>query len=110
MGTAQPTLRLADGTRLLGTFEETVGEQLVISDAVQPDGSHQVQLLAHTDKRITFRRAAAPAGTAATDEEVLAGTTEGGSEACGTPLPPAEAMDASTAGQQQQQQLEGGAT
>lgn len=109
METTQPTLRLADGTRLLGTFEQTVGEQLVLSDAVQQDGSHRVQLLAHTDKRITFRRAQAAEGAALTEEEGPAGTTEGGSEAVGR-AGAAEAMDGPTTGieqlQQQQQQQE----
>lgn len=53
---AQPVLQLADGTRLAGAFEETVGTQLILADAVQPDGSHKPQLVAHTDKRIVFSR------------------------------------------------------
>lgn len=53
-------LQLAEGSRLVGAFEETVGTQLVLSDAVSSDGSHRVELVAHTDKRITFHKAPAP--------------------------------------------------
>ncbi|KAL4433812.1 hypothetical protein ABPG75_000253 [Micractinium tetrahymenae] len=104
METAQPTLQLADGTRLLGAFEETIGEQLVLSDATQPDGSHRVQLLAHTDKRITFRQAAPPAGTAAADEAAATAATGGGTEEGGAALS-AQGMDVeATASQEEQEQ------
>lgn len=56
METQQPCLRLPDGSRLVGAFEETVGSQLVLADMLGPDGSHRVELVGHTDKRITFRR------------------------------------------------------
>ena len=64
METLHPVLQLADGTRLVGRFEETVGTQLILADAVQQggDGSHSVRLVGHTDKRITFAAAAAAAG------------------------------------------------
>ncbi|KAI3434600.1 hypothetical protein D9Q98_002668 [Chlorella vulgaris] len=55
METQQPTLQLADGTRLVGAFSETVGTQLVLADsATGIGGGHRVELLAHTDKRISF--------------------------------------------------------
>ncbi|PRW57896.1 general transcription factor 3C polypeptide 6-like [Chlorella sorokiniana] len=56
METQQPCLRLPDGSRLVGAFEETVGSQLVLADTLGPDGSHRVELVGHTDKRITFSR------------------------------------------------------
>lgn len=59
METAQPALQLADGTRLVGAFEETVGTQLVLADTLGADGSHRVELVAHTDKQLCFTRPAA---------------------------------------------------
>lgn len=59
METEQPILQLADGTRLVGAFEETVGTQLVLADTLAADGSHRVELVAHTDKRLCFSRPAA---------------------------------------------------
>ena len=61
MDSAQPVLQLADGTRLLGAFEEAVGTHLVLADTVSSDGSHRVELVGHTDKRLVFRREAAMA-------------------------------------------------
>lgn len=65
MGTQQPVLQLADGTRLVGAFEESVGTQLVLADTAMGDGSHRVQLVCHTDKRICFSKAPVAAGEAA---------------------------------------------
>jgi hypothetical protein len=56
MDTPQPTLRLADGTLLVGSFEETVGTQVVLSGPAPGSSSHQVQLLGHTDRSIHFRK------------------------------------------------------
>ena len=56
METSEPVLELPDGTVLVGRFEETVGTQLIFGDEVMTDGSHQVQLVCHTDKRIVFTK------------------------------------------------------
>lgn len=64
MDTLQPSLVLPDGTRLVGAFEETIGTQLLLADTVTADGSHRVELVGHTDKRITFARPQAEAEAA----------------------------------------------
>ena len=80
METAAPVLQLPDGTRLVGRFEETVGTQLVLADTVGADGSHRVQLMCHTDKRICF---ASSGSMGAGDKALQAapGGGDGGAEA-----------------------------
>lgn len=81
METARPVLRLADGTRLVGSFEEAVGTQLVLADSLAPNGSHAVQLVAHTDRRIAF--APEPQPEAAGDGNAAGGDAAGGDAAGG---------------------------
>jgi hypothetical protein len=79
MQTQQPVLELPDGTRLSGIFEETVGTQLILADALGSSG-HQVRLVGHTDKRICFK-APAPADTGSPGdllEAAAAASAEGG--------------------------------
>lgn len=73
METQQPVLQVADGTRLVGAFEETVGTQLILADAVAGDGSHRVHLVGHTDKRICFTKASEPAASSREEGEGVGG-------------------------------------
>jgi hypothetical protein len=85
METQQPVLCLVDGTRLVGGFEESVGTQLVLGDTVRGDGSHRVQLVCHTDKRICFSKAPAAAGEATAAEDGAAAAAAEGRAAEGAP-------------------------
>lgn len=91
MSTSQPTLRLADGTLLVGSFEETVGSQVVLSGpAVGSSSQHPVQLLGHTDRSIRFRKprtADAESEGAAADSTGL--RSEAAAAAAGQQPPPA---------------------
>lgn len=66
MHTAQPRLEWPGGTVLLGSYEETVGTQLLFSDAVSDDGSHQVELVAQNRNRVVFRKSTAKPGLGVT--------------------------------------------
>jgi len=85
METQQPCLRLPDGSRLVGAFEETVGAQLLLADTLGPDGSHRVELVGHTDKRITFSR---PQQEAEGPDAELAEVGEAAAAAAAAAAPP----------------------
>ena len=76
-----PVLQLADGTRLVGAFQETVGDQLFLTDTLNPDGSHQVQLVGHSDKRITFSKETAAQGEEEGEDSGGAAAGRGGAAA-----------------------------
>lgn len=52
MSSEHPTLTFADGTQLHGTFEETLGSQLILETSIE--NPKNAQLLGITDKSLRF--------------------------------------------------------